>query len=113
MPIAIKQEYHATMSDFTRAWNAWAAEGLTHEEMCDRASAMQRAAIDLYDTEKVRLEAADPLFAEYYERAWNSIQAGGGLRDWHILPTLTKERQRQLRRDSDYLYELFRKTGGY
>lgn len=95
-----------------RLWDDWVAEGLTHEECWARATEVQRAAIALYDTEHARLSAADPLFAEYYARAYESDIAGP-LRDWALLPTLPRERRRQLRADANYLYGLFLRTGGY
>ena len=97
---------------FAKAWEEWVAEGLSQEECARRAENMQRDAIALYDSECRRLFAKDPLQYEFYERSWNQGVAGC-LKGWAALTDVSPERRRWLQINSDYLYGLFLRTGGY
>jgi hypothetical protein len=99
-------------SPFEKAWAEWVAEGASPEECARRATNMQEDAIKLYDSECRRLFDKDALQAEYYDRAYNSGVAGI-LQEWPALKTVSPERRRWLQINSDYLYGLFLRTGGW
>lgn len=112
-PLATRTLAPTTMSSpFEKAWAEWVEEGASQEECLRRATNMQRDAIALYESECRRLFAMDPLQEEFYERSWNQGIAGC-LKGWPALVGVAPERRRWLRINSNYLYGLFRRTGGW